>query len=82
MSEEIKPNEVYTTVEIRTLLKVSESTIKRLLKRGAIRANKVGGQYRVLGKELLKMLSPDLEKEVTKSYLAIKNKVVKKVNKW
>ena len=48
---EIKPNSVYTTKETRNILKVSESTIKRFLKRGIIRANKVGGQYRILGKE-------------------------------
>lgn len=39
---EIKLNEVYTTKEAQELLKVSNSTMKRLLKRGLIRANKVG----------------------------------------
>ena len=82
MEQEIKPNTIYTTEETRTLLKVSESTIKRLLKKGILRANKVGGQYRILGKELLRILSPKLEKEAVKSYLALKKEVVKKVNKW
>jgi len=79
---EIKPNAVYTTNETKDILRISESTIKRLLKKGLIRANKVGGQYRILGKEILRLVSPDLEKGATKSYLNLKNKVVQKINKW
>jgi excisionase family DNA binding protein len=48
---EIKVHEIYTTSEAQQLLKVSKSTIKRLLKKGIIRANKLGGQYRILGRE-------------------------------
>ena len=54
MTEEIKPNAVYTTDETKDLLKISTSTMKRMLKKGLIRANKVGGQYRILGKEILR----------------------------
>lgn len=82
MAEEIRPHNVYTTNETRDILRISESTIKRMLKTGLIRANKVGGQYRILGKEILRILSPDLEKEAIKTYLTIKKKVVKKINKW
>lgn len=82
MSQEIMPHTVYTTAETQKLLKISESTVKRLLKKGLIRANKVGGQYRILGKELLRILSPELEKEAEKSYLSLKKKVVAKINKW
>ena len=82
MNEEIKPGVVYTTAETQKILKISESTIKRLLKRGLIRANKIGGQYRILGKELLHVLSPKLEREAVTSYLNLKKKVVKKINKW
>ena len=77
---EINPHEVYTTREARCLLKMSESTIKRLLKKGLIRANKVGGQYRILGKEILRVVSPELEKGAVKSYLTLKKKVVGKIN--
>lgn len=80
--KEVKPNGIYTTEETRSFLKISESTIKRLLKNGLIRANKVGGQYRILGKEILRVVSPALEKDATKSYLKIKKKVVNKINKW
>ena len=82
MSQEIREHGVYTTEEARELLRVSPSTIKRLFKRGLIRANKVGGQYRILGKELLRLLSPEAEKAATVSYLRIKKKVVDKINKW
>ena len=80
--EEIKKNAVYTTTETQELLKISNSTIKRMLKKGLIRANKVGGQYRILGKEILRLVSPEMEREATKSYLEIKKKVVNKINKW
>ncbi len=82
MDQEIKENAVYTTAETQELLKVSESTIKRLLKRGLIRANKVGGQYRILGKELLRLVSPEVEKQVERAYMKLKRKIVEKINPW
>jgi len=82
MDNEIRPHTVYTTTESRKLLKISESTIKRFLKSGLIKANKVGGQYRILGKEILRLVSPDVEKKAVKSYLHFKKRVVKKINKW
>jgi len=82
MTKEIKPDAVYTTNESKELLKISSSTIKRLLKKGLIRANKVGGQYRIMGKEILRLVSPEVEKKAVKSYLQIKKKVVEKINQW
>lgn len=82
MNKEINIYEVYTTSEAQKLLKISESTMKRLLKNGLIKANKVGGQYRILGKELLRVVSPELEKEAVKSYLGLKKKIVNTINKW
>ncbi|PIR06983.1 MAG: hypothetical protein COV55_00985 [Candidatus Komeilibacteria bacterium CG11_big_fil_rev_8_21_14_0_20_36_20] len=81
-NREIRPNIVYTTSEAQELLKISNSTIKRMLKKGLIRANKVGGQYRILGKEILRLISPKAEKKATKYYLTAKKKVVNKINKW
>lgn len=81
-NDEIKSNAVYTTIETQELLKISNSTIKRLLKKGLIKANKVGGQYRILGKEILRLVSPEAEKKAVKSYLGLKQKVVDKINKW
>ena len=82
MDQEIKPNAVYTTNEAQKLLKVSNSTIKRLLKNGLIKANKVGRQYRILGKEILRLVSPKAEKRAVKLYLGLKKRVVNKISKW
>ena len=65
---EIKSHEVYTPKEARILLKISSSTMTRMIKNGLIRTAKVGKQYRILGKEILRMLSPVLEDKVGKLY--------------
>ncbi len=82
MNENIRPNEVYTTEEARNFLKVSERTIKRYLKKGIIKANKVGGRYRILGKELLRLVSPRLEKKALKLYQRFKQRTKKAIEKW
>ncbi len=35
--------------------------MKHMFKNGLIRANKAGGQYRILGKELIRLVSPELK---------------------
>lgn len=65
---EINANEVYTTQETQRLLKISPSTTMRLIKKGIIRSAKVGKQYRIMGKELLRLISPELEDKVGKIY--------------
>ncbi len=82
MTQEIKENAIYTTNETQEILKISSSTMKRMLKNGLIKANKVGGQYRILGKEIFRLVSPEVEKKAIKKYLNIKKKVVDKINKW
>ena len=82
MNQEIKPNAVYTTSETEVLLKISNSTLKRLLKKGLLKANKVGKQYRILGLELLRLVSPEVEKKAINVYLEAKKKVVNKISKW
>lgn len=79
---EINPNEVYTTSEAQDLLKISNSTMKRVLKRGLIKANKVGGQYRILGKEILKAISPSVERRAVYTYQRLKKKIKRKVKTW
>ena len=79
---EIKENEVYTTEETRSFLKVSERTIKRYLKEGIIRANKVGGRYRIWGKEILRLVSPKVEKKAVNFYQRLKEKTKKTIEKW
>ena len=70
---EIKENEVYTHEETQAILKVSSSTVTRMIKKGLIRAAKVGKQYRIMGKELLRVLSPKLEDSVGKAYNKARN---------
>lgn len=82
MDKEIKPNAVYTTGEAQELLKISNSTIKRMLKNGLLRANKVGKNYRILGIEILRLVSPGSEKKAIKSYLEVKDRVINKIKDW
>lgn len=79
---EIKPNEVYTTEETEALLKLSNSTIKRMLKNGLLRANKIGKQYRIMGHEILRLVSPALENKTVDTYQKIKSKTRNKVKDW
>ncbi len=79
---EINPNEVYTTKETENILKISNSTMKRLLKGGLIRANKVGGQYRIVGKEILRIVSPTIERKAVRTYQKLKKKVKTKIKNW
>ena len=81
-NEEIRPNAVYTTEETEKILKISNSTLKRLLKNGLLKANKVGKQYRILGLEILKLVSPAVEQKAVEAYLGLKHKVLEKTKEW
>jgi len=82
MDKEIKPNQIYTTEEAQEYLKVSNSTIKRFLKKGIIHANKVGGRYKILGNELLRLVSPKKETKIEALYYRVKNKTKRTIEKW
>jgi len=56
---DISENQVYTREEAEDLLKISQSTMMRLIKKGVIRAAKIGGQYRILGSEILRQFLPE-----------------------
>jgi len=79
---EINPKEIYTTKEAQDFLKVSSSTFKRLLKRGMIKAYKVGGTYRIWGDDILRLVSPKLEEKFYGAYKKVKNKTKKTIEKW
>jgi len=78
----IKSDEVYTTKEARDFLKISESTVKRLLKKGIIKAYKVGGRYKILGSEILQLISPKVESGVYKVYKRLREKTKRTIEKW
>jgi excisionase family DNA binding protein len=69
----VEENEVYTPQETISLLKISDSTFRRLIRSGVLRAAKIGGQYRVLGKHILEILNPSLPAKVKKAYRKIVN---------
>lgn len=78
----IKPDKIYTTKETRDFLKISESTIKRWLKKGIIRANKIGGRYKILGAEILRLISPRVEKKTYSLYKKLRNKTKETIKDW
>ncbi len=80
--QEIQPHDLYTAGEAQEILRVSTSTIKRMLRNGIIRANKVGKQYRILGKEILRLISPQLKEEAAQTYSGIKKVVKQKMVNW
>ena len=78
----IEPDKIYTTEEARDFLKISTSTIKRMLKNGIIKAYKVGGQYRIWGSEILILVSPELEKKVYRAYKKAREKTKETIEQW
>ena len=42
----------------------------------------ITGSEGILGKEILRVISPDLEKKAVKKYLKIKDETINKINKW
>lgn len=82
MEEEIKPEKIYTPKEARDFLKVSESTMKRMLKSGIIKAYKVSGQYRIWGREILRLVSPEAVVKGDRVYLTMKEKIKNTIKKW
>ena len=82
MEEKVYPDKIYTPKEARDFLKVSESTMKRMLKNGIIEAYKVSGQYRIWGREILRLVSYEAVEGSEKVYLKLKEKIKKVVKKW
>ena len=81
MEQEIKPHVVYTTTEAQAILKVSNSTMKRLLKQGFIRATKLTHQYRILGKQKLRAVSPESENRADPSSVRMNQRVKENVKR-
>ena len=80
--DKIEPNKIYNTAETMDFLRISKSTIKRWLKSGVIRANKIGGRYKILGSEILRLISPVLEKDTRKAYRDLRDKTKKRIKNW
>lgn len=78
---EVNEKEIYTSEETKSLLKISQSTFLRLVKKGVLNAYKVGGQYRILGREILHLVSPSLEEKAAKAYRKVRNGVKRRLDK-
>lgn len=82
MVQKIESDKIYTPKEARDFLKVSDSTMKRMIKNGIIKAYKVSGQYRIWGSEILLLVSPKLESKVYNVYKNIRDKTRDALEKW
>lgn len=72
---EVRENEIYTLEETTSLLKISRSTFLRLIRRGVLNAYKVGGQYRVLGVEILRLFKPSVQDRAKAAYLKVRESI-------
>lgn len=79
---EINPREIYTTKETQDFLKVSSSTMKRMIKNGIINVHRVGGMWRIWGDDILLLVSPKLEKKVYWKYKKLRDKTKETIEKW
>lgn len=59
---------LYTPKEVQAYLKVSQSTMMRMIKNGLILAARVGKQYRIRGAEILIFLNPKLAVKLRREY--------------
>ncbi len=79
---EIKAKGLYTTKETQVFLKVSSSTMKRMIKNGIIKAYRVGGTWRIWGDDILMLVSPELEKKVYQEYTKLRDRTKEAIEKW
>ena len=79
---EIHSKELYTTKETQDFLKISPSTMKRMIKNGIIKAHHVGGTWRIWGDDILMLVSPKLEKKVYDKYVDVREKTRKAIEDW
>ena len=64
----IEEDLLYTPKEVQEYLKVSSSTMTRMIKNGLILAARVGKQYRIRGAEILIFLTPKIASKVRYKY--------------
>ena len=56
MNEMISDNKVYTPSEVASCLRVSPVTISRCIRDGKLKAFRVGGQWRILGSQVVRYI--------------------------
>ena len=64
----LNETEIYTADEAQQIMKISYATFRRLVKKGDLCAVKIGGQYRIMGRQILELLNPTLPRRVKGIY--------------
>lgn len=67
---DIKPNLVYSPEEIATLLQMEKADVIDMIHMGTIKALRSHGQYRILGKNVIKALSQLDDREEDREFYA------------
>ena len=63
----LNETEIYTADEAQQIMKISYATFRRLVKNGTICAVKIGGQYRILGENILRAVRPKSQRKLVKN---------------
>jgi excisionase family DNA binding protein len=58
---------IYTPQEVAQVLKVSAATLSRAIRDGKLKALRVGGQWRIVGTELVKYLNSETQAALDKT---------------
>ena len=64
----VSPGELHTLREACGFLRISQATARRWIKQGRLRGRKSRGDYRFLGRDLLRCLTSEQEPELRPSY--------------
>jgi putative resolvase len=62
MNEVIREDQVYRPAEIAEALRVSTVTLTRAIRDGKLKAFRVGGQWRILGEEVVRYIDQETKK--------------------
>jgi excisionase family DNA binding protein len=78
---EIRPNIYYTPEEVASILRVPYQNVQELLETGLARGIKIGENWRVLGRDLLRLPSADelADAELTRSLMLLSQPAFAKV---
>jgi len=66
MNSMIDETQVYRPSEVAQVLRVSAVTVSRAIREGKLRAFRVGGQWRILGADLMSYLNSETKSAMNK----------------
>ena len=64
----IKGEQVYTPQEVAQVLKVSAATVSRAIRDGKLKGLRVGGQWRILGSDLVRYLNAETQAALERNH--------------